>query len=104
MTAHSLDIAGGSNASALYWRRRQTTITGKGMFSIEPSVVKPVVTRVDNYDWNALTTELNNYGYAVMGKIINRGECAEIASLYSNEEYFRSRINMSRHGFGKGEY
>jgi uncharacterized protein len=79
-------------------------ITGKGMFSTEPSVVKPVVTRVENYDWNALTTELSNYGYAVMEKIINPSECAEIASLYSNEEYFRSRINMSRHGFGKGEY
>jgi hypothetical protein len=79
-------------------------ITEKGMLSTEPSVVKPVVMRVENYDWNALTTELSNYGYAVMRKIINRGECAEIASLYSNKEYFRSRINMSRHGFGKGEY
>jgi hypothetical protein len=79
-------------------------VTGTGMFSTEPSVAKPVAARVENYDWNALTTELSNYGYAVMDRIINPGECAEIASLYWNEGYFRSRINMSRHGFGKGEY
>ena len=33
-----------------------------------------------------------------------REESGEIATLYSRENYFRSHIQMARHGFGKGEY
>jgi hypothetical protein len=81
---------------------RMTTLSD--IFSAGPSVVESVEIRVAKYDWNSLTAELSNYGYAVMGKILNPGECAEIASLHSNEKNFRSRIDMARHGFGKGEY
>ena len=31
-------------------------------------------------------------------------ECADLADLYAREEGFRSRVVMSRHGFGRGEY
>jgi hypothetical protein len=61
-------------------------------------------TRVSNYDWDALAAELDGYGCAVMERLMNPVECAEIASLYPREEHFRSHIHMSRHGFGKGEY
>ena len=36
--------------------------------------------------------------------LLSREECREIASLYPEEHRFRSRIVMSRHGFGRGEY
>jgi hypothetical protein len=37
-------------------------------------------------------------------KVLTSGECEALASLYAQDEYFRSRIVMARHGFGRGEY
>ena len=36
--------------------------------------------------------------------LLSPEECIALASLYSNDGLFRSRIVMSRHGFGSGEY
>lgn len=60
--------------------------------------------RVDRYDWEALTSELDARGNAVMEQLLTPKECAGIAALYPHEEHFRSRIVMARHGFGSGEY
>jgi hypothetical protein len=60
--------------------------------------------RVAAYDWDALAAELGGYGCAVMERLLAPDECARIASLYAQEEHFRSHIHMARHGFGKGEY
>lgn len=48
--------------------------------------------------------ELNRYGCAVLEHLITPGECQGLAALYAEEEPFRSRIVMARHGFGRGEY
>lgn len=60
--------------------------------------------RIDGRDWDALATELDGYGCAVMAELLTPDECVEIAALYPREEHFRSHIHMARHGFGKGEY
>ena len=60
--------------------------------------------RVAAYDWRAVTSELDNYGCAVLPKLLSPEECRTIAALYSEESQFRSHIHMARHGFGKGEY
>lgn len=60
--------------------------------------------RVASYDWEALTTELDGFGCAIIEKLMSPEECQTIASLYPDEEHFRSHIHMARHGFGKGEY
>jgi hypothetical protein len=56
------------------------------------------------YDWRALGAELDNFGCAVIEKLLTPQECADIAALYPQEQYFRSHVIMARHGFGKGEY
>jgi hypothetical protein len=68
------------------------------------STVAPAEARVAAYDWQALTGELDNYGCAVLPKLLWREECCAIAALYADESRFRSHIHMARHGFGKGEY
>jgi uncharacterized protein len=68
------------------------------------SAVTPAEARVAAYDWRTLTGELDNYGCAVLPKLLSPGECRTIAALYADESRFRSRIHMARHGFGKGEY
>jgi hypothetical protein len=60
--------------------------------------------RVAAYDWQALAGELDNYGCAVLPRLLSHDECRTIADLYSDERHFRSHIHMARHGFGKGEY
>jgi len=68
-----------------------------------PSAASPAA-RVAVYDWRALTGELDNYGCAVLPKLLSPEECHSMAALYSDESHFRSHIQMARHGFGKGEY
>jgi uncharacterized protein len=59
---------------------------------------------VDSYDWDAIGSDLNASGCAVLPKILSPDQCEAIAALYAHEDRFRSHIHMARHGFGKGEY
>jgi hypothetical protein len=73
--------------------------------NISPAfAVTPPEARIAAYDWQTLTGELDNYGCAVMPKLLSPEECRTIAALYADESCFRSHIHMARHGFGKGEY
>jgi hypothetical protein len=63
-----------------------------------------VEARVAAYDWPALASELDNYGCAVLPKLLSRQECCTITDLYPDDNHFRSHIDMAPHGFGKGEY
>ena len=60
--------------------------------------------RVANYDWGAVGADLNAFGCAVLTNLLTPDECQGLASLYPQEQHFRSHIHMARHGFGKGEY
>jgi hypothetical protein len=64
----------------------------------------PAEARVAAYDWQILAGELDNFGCAVLPKLLSPVECRAIAALYPNEAHFRSHVHMARHGFGKGEY
>jgi hypothetical protein len=48
--------------------------------------------------------ELDEAGSAVLKGLLTAEECRELAALYSDEAKFRSRVEMARHGFGRGEY
>lgn len=43
-------------------------------------------------------------GYGRLGTLLNESECEGIRSLYTQPELFRSRIDMARYRFGRGEY
>ena len=60
--------------------------------------------RVRALDWSHVAHELDAQGSAVLKHLLSPEECLALASLYSNDGLFRSRIVMSRHGFGSGEY
>ena len=60
--------------------------------------------RIGQYDWSALTAEMNSHGCVVLPGLLTVAECKELAALYPHDQYFRSHIHMARHGFGKGEY
>jgi hypothetical protein len=55
-------------------------------------------------DWSAITAELDSRGCALLPCLLCPDECRALAALYEEDHRFRSRIVMSRHGFGRGEY
>lgn len=55
-------------------------------------------------DWNSVSTELDEFGVALTGPILNEDECRQLRALYRRPDGFRSHIIMQRHGFGAGEY
>lgn len=63
-----------------------------------------VAGRLDHIDWKRVEGELDAQGCAVLTGLIAGDECAALAALYPQDGHFRSRIVMSRHGFGRGEY
>jgi hypothetical protein len=60
--------------------------------------------RVAMLDWNRISDDLDAQGNAVLEGILSSEECRTMAALYPEDDYFRSRVVMERHGFGRGEY
>lgn len=56
------------------------------------------------YDWERIAYALDAQGNAVLPGLLTAAQCGALAALYSQEEGYRSRIVMARHGFGRGEY
>ena len=59
--------------------------------------------RVNVLDWRRIGEQLDQYGSAVVPGLAPE-ECEALAAMYAAEAPFRSRIEMGRHGFGRGEY
>jgi uncharacterized protein len=57
-----------------------------------------------NIDWDAVTTDLDSQGSAVVERLLEPAVCRSLVALYSQDSRFRSRVVMSRHGYGRGEY
>lgn len=48
---------------------------------------------------------LDQDGYAILPGLFNEGQCTMLAASYDDDTVaFRSRVIMSRHGYGQGEY
>lgn len=63
-----------------------------------------IAARVAAIDWPRVTEELDAQGSAVAAGLLARAECEALAALYGQDDRFRSRVVMARHGFGRGEY
>jgi hypothetical protein len=68
------------------------------------TTLTPVAERIAAVDWQQISEELDHHGSAVLPAVLSSDECQSLAALYPREGPFRSRILMSRHGFGRGEY
>jgi len=56
------------------------------------------------FDWPRIAADLDAYGCATIGGLLTAKDCAALAANYADDELFRSRVVMARHGFGRGEY
>jgi hypothetical protein len=63
-----------------------------------------IASRLARQDWHGIEEQLNAFGCARLPSLLEEPECDDLEALYPQEERFRSRIVMARHGFGLGEY
>ncbi len=68
---------------------------------IDPVPASPAIDRID---WARAGEELDERGFALLPGLLAAGECESLAAIYADDERFRSRVVMARHGFGRGEY
>jgi hypothetical protein len=71
---------------------------------LAPPDAAHALSRIASLDWHAVSNDLNESGNALLKEVLTSAECEALASLYPNDEHFRSRVVMARHGFGRGEY
>lgn len=61
--------------------------------------------QIEQLDWVQIETDLNQRGWAVVPGLLTPDACHNLSALYQgNDQLFRSRVVMRRHGFGQGEY
>lgn len=60
--------------------------------------------RVEGGDWAAINADLDEYGGALLPRLLDDAETSELKALYQRDELFRSTVTMSRYRFGAGEY
>jgi uncharacterized protein len=60
--------------------------------------------RIAAVDWSGVYRDLDACGGSVIEGLLSRSECEGLSQLYGSEESFRSRVEMGRQGFGRGEY
>lgn len=61
---------------------------------------------LEGIDWQQVARNLDACGAAVVGPLLSAQQCHDLSRLYdsADETLFRSRVVMSRHGYGRGEY
>ena len=60
--------------------------------------------RVRALDWARVSQDLDDHGNAIVENLLAPSQCELVSRWYDDEALFRSRVVMSRHGFGRGEY
>jgi hypothetical protein len=66
--------------------------------------VSDVAARLHAVNWTAVSQELDDQGCALIEGVLSPDDCAALSALYAQHNLFRSKVVMSRHGFGRGEY
>ncbi len=54
-------------------------------------------------EWPRIAADLDAQGWATLPALLTAEQCEAIAARY-DDDIFRSRVTMARHGFGRGEY
>ena len=59
---------------------------------------------IDHLNWDKITEDLNERGYACASEVLTGEECAMLISEYGNTSLYRKTIIMEHHQYGLGEY
>ena len=82
-----------------------TDADGRGVCAAQDQPSPPMAARAAGIEWPRVGVDLDAQGAAVIPQLLTPAECAQLAALYrDDDQVFRSRVVMARHGFGQGEY
>lgn len=84
--------------------RRPAPLPAGEQTDSSPALVSVVTEKIGAIDWAHVQASLDADGYAVVPGLLRPSDCQALAEQYDRDPLYRSRIVMSRHGFGKGEY
>jgi hypothetical protein len=77
----------------------------RGRYSQDSRAAAPSIeARLAALDWRRIAASLDAEGCAHIGAVLSPAECRSLIAMYDDDARFRSRIVMTRHGFGRGEY
>src|ERR1700758_1643037 len=62
------------------------------------------VKRVDAADWGAVAAAVDDYGGALLPRLLMPAETQRLRNLYTRDELFRSTIDMAPRRYGSGQY
>jgi hypothetical protein len=97
MSTHRLSTRAGTNAHA---RTRARAAPNE---AAETTADHGVAGRL-SLDCSRLAQGLDSHGNAIIERLLTPSECGTVSDWYSDDRLFRSRVVMSSHGFGRGEY
>ncbi len=66
--------------------------------------MKDIKTKFSTIDWQVITKEMNNKGYAIVPKLLSCEQCRQLIANYQHPTGYRKTVVMERYRFGLGEY
>ena len=63
-----------------------------------------IETKIAVIDWQAITDEMNEKGFAIVPKLLSDEQCEYFIKNYDNHSLYRKTVQMERYRFGLGEY
>jgi hypothetical protein len=60
--------------------------------------------RIASIDWKQTSQDVDAEGHAIIRRVLSREESEATSELFQHDDFFRSRVVMERHRFGRGEY
>ncbi len=79
-------------------------MSARAHLTLAPAATGSIANRIEALDWQGISLELDERGSATVKQLLSPDECSSLSALYAEEDRFRSRVAMQRHGFGRGEY
>jgi hypothetical protein len=77
----------------------------RDLMAMDATLASPALAdRIDTLSWADLARDLDAHGAALIPSLLSPAQCETVAGWYDSDPLFRSRVVMSRHGFGRGEY
>lgn len=66
--------------------------------------MKAIQEKIEAANWQQLTENMHDQGYAVLKNILTAEDCAGLISNYHHPDAYRKTVIMERYRFGAGEY
>ena len=72
--------------------------------AVEGAAERDIAERPRALDWGRISQDLDEHGNAIIEGLLAPSQCRVVSNWYLDDALFRSRVVMSSHGFGRGEY